>query len=179
MQRAQQRALQSLHGLIEAIDKQLQASVKADAALEQKRCLLQTIAGVGLLNSLALTQRLTRTPFQNSDALVAAYGMDPRPKDSGNKVGRRRLTKQGNGEDRRLIYLAAQSAAKTQTFQPIYRALRAKGFATTEAIVIIERQAPAHRFRRMAFKPTLRSRKNRPSGLCKTIGSTLAGYSRD
>lgn len=140
LRRAQQRALQSLHGLIAALDGQLQASLKADAALEQKRCLLQTIAGVGLLNSLALTQRLMRTPFHNSDALVAAYGMDPRPKDSGSKIGRRRLTKQGNAEDRRLIYLAAQSAAKTKTFQPIYRALRDKGFASTEAIVIIARK---------------------------------------
>ena len=66
--------------------------------------------------------------------------MDPRPKDSGNKVGKRRLTKQGNAEDRRLIYLAAQSAAKTKIFNPIYLALRAKGFATTEAIVIIARK---------------------------------------
>jgi len=37
-------------------------------------------------------------------------------------------------------YLAAQSAAKTKTFKPIYLALRAKGFATTEAIVIIARK---------------------------------------
>ena len=105
--RAHQKVLQSLQALIAEIDSQLKAKVKADAALEQKRAMLQTITGIGLLNSLALTQRLNRTPFTNSDAVVAAYGMDPRPKDYGNKVGQRRLTKQGNAEDRRLIYLAA------------------------------------------------------------------------
>jgi transposase len=140
LKRAHQKALQSLQALIAEIDAQLQSIVKADAALERKRAMLQTITGIGLLNSLALTHRLDRTPFSNSDAVVAAYGMDPRPKDSGNKVGQRRLTKQGNAEDRRLIYLAAQSAAKTKTFKPIYVALRAKGFATTEAIVIIARK---------------------------------------
>jgi len=138
--RAHQKALQSLQALIAEIDAQLTERVKADAALEQKRAMLQTITGIGLLNSLALTHRFNRTPFNNSDAVVAAYGLDPRPKDSGNKVGQRRLTKQGNAEDRRLIYLAAQSAAKTKTFKPTYIALREKGFATTEAIVIIARK---------------------------------------
>ena len=55
-------------------------------------------------------------------------------------MGKRYLTKQGNPEDRRLIYLAAQSAAKTKTFKPMYTALRAKGWASTQAIVIIARK---------------------------------------
>ncbi|MBS4096803.1 MAG: IS110 family transposase [Sulfuricella sp.] len=140
LKRAHQKAVQGLHALIAEIDTQLKACVKAEVELEHKRTLLQTITGIGLLNSLALTHRLDRTPFANSDAVVAAYGLDPRPRDSGNKVGQRRLTKQGNAEDRRLIYLAAQSAAKTKTFKPMYSALREKGFATTEAIVIIARK---------------------------------------
>lgn len=140
LKRAHQKALHSLQALIAEIDAQLHAAVRKDAALEQKCAMLRTITGIGLLNGLALTHRFDRTPFANSDAVVAAYGLDPRPKDSGNKVGRRRLTKQGNAEDRRLIYLAAQSAAKTKTFKPLYVALRAKGFATTEAIVIIARK---------------------------------------
>lgn len=140
LKRAHQKALRSLQALIAEIDSQLKAIMKADVALEQKRAMLQKITGIGLLNSLALAHRLNRTPFANSDAVVAAYGMDPRPKDSGNKIGQRHLTKQGNPEDRRLIYLAAQSAAKSRTFKPIYMALLAKGFATTEAIVIIARK---------------------------------------
>lgn len=140
LKRAHKNALRSLQALIAVIDAQLLAAMKKDAPLERKCAMLQTIAGIGPLNGLALTHRFDRTPFANSDAVVAAYGLDPRPKDSGNKVGRRRLTKQGNAEDRRLIYLAAQSAAKTKTFKPLYVALRAKGFATTEAIVIIARK---------------------------------------
>lgn len=140
LRHAQQRALHGLQALIAEIDAQLKALVKTDAVLEQKRAALQTIVGIGLLNSLALTHRFERTPFANSDAVVAAYGMDPRPKDSGKHVGKRCLTKQGNAEDRRLIYLAAQSASKTNVFKPLYLSLLAKGFATTEAIVIIARK---------------------------------------
>lgn len=138
--RTQKKALQGLQALIAELDSQLIAIVKTDAALEKKRATLQTITGIGPLNSVALTRRFDRTPFANSDAVVAAYGMDPRPGDSGKKVGKRCLTKMGNAEDRRLIYLAAQSAVKTKTFKPLYLALRAKGFATTEAIVIIARK---------------------------------------
>ena len=140
LNRARQRALQGLDALVTEIDAELKRVVATQATLEAKRAQLQTIVGIGFLNSIALTHRFDRTPFSNSDAVVAAYGLDPRPRDSGKHVGKRYLTKQGNPEDRRLIYLAAQSAAKTQTFKPIYTALLAKGFATTEAIVIIARK---------------------------------------
>ena len=72
MKRAHKKALQSLQTLIAEIDSQLKAIVKTNAALEKKRAILQTITGIGLLNSLALTHRLDRTPFANSDAVVAA-----------------------------------------------------------------------------------------------------------
>jgi len=140
LKRARQKVLHSLAGLIAEIDAELKRAVAAHTALETKRKQLQTITGIGFLNSMALTHRFDRTPFANSDAVVAAYGMDPRPKDSGKHVGKRRLTKQGNPEDRRLIYLAAQSASKTKLFKPLYKSLLAKGFATTEAILILARK---------------------------------------
>jgi transposase len=140
LRRAHHKVLESLRTLIAAIDAQLKDAVKAYAALERKRAALQTITGIGLLNSLALTHRFDRTPFANSNAIMAADGLDLRPKDSGKIVGKRRRTKRGNAEDRRLIYLAAQSAVKTKTFKPIYLVLRAKGFASNEAIVIIARK---------------------------------------
>lgn len=140
LKRAQRAGLKSLSTLLTAIDNELKRLIAAEAPLEIKRKLLQTITGIGAINSVALTHRFDRTIFANSDAVVAAYGLDPRPKDSGNQIGKRRLTKQGNSEDRRLIYLAAQSASKTKLFSPLYRSLLDKGFATTEAIVIIARK---------------------------------------
>jgi transposase len=140
LRQAYQAALSGVDKLLSEINNELQRTIAADRALESKRSQLQTITGIGFLNSAALTHRFDRTPFANSDAVVAAYGLDPRPKDSGNQVGKRRLTKQGNSEDRRLIYLAAQSASKTKLIRPLYEALLAKGFSTTEAILIIARK---------------------------------------
>lgn len=138
--RLQRAALSSLSKLVTQINNELKRLVAQNQELETKRKLLQGITGIGLLNSIALTHRFDRTPFANSDAVVAAYGLDPRPRDSGNHTGKRRLTKQGNPEDRRLIYLAAQSASKSKLFNPLYKRLLAKGFSTTEAIVIIARK---------------------------------------
>ncbi len=140
--RWQDDALQFLlhNKLLAEINNELKRAIAADAALESKRQQLQTVTGIGFINSVALAHHFDRTPFANSDAVVAAYGLDPRPKDSGKQVGKRRLTKQGNSEDRRLIYLAAQSASKTRLFTPRYQSLLAKGFSTTEAILIIARK---------------------------------------
>ncbi len=140
LKRAYRASFKSLGALIAEIEKALLRAVATDPRLETKRKQLQTITGIGPINSVAMTHRFDRTPFANSDAVVAAYGMDPRPKQSGTQIGKRRLTKQGNAEDRRLIYLAAQSACKTKLFAPLYRALRDKGFTSTEAIVIIARK---------------------------------------
>lgn len=140
LKRAHQAALKSLDKVVTEINNELKRVIAADETLERKRRQLQTITGIGFVNSAAMTHRFDRTPFANSDAVVASYGMDPRPKDSGDKTGKRRLTKEGNPEDRRLIYLAAQAASKTKVFNPIYKTLLAKGFSTTEAIVIIARK---------------------------------------
>ena len=140
LQQARQQTLEHLQALIDTIDSELKYVMAANAALEVRRQRLQTIVGIGFLNSIALAHRLDRTPFANSDALVAAYGLDPRPKESGHRIGKRKLTKEGNPEDRRLIFLAAQSAVKTKTFNPLYQTLLAKGFKTTQAIVIIARK---------------------------------------
>lgn len=140
LKRARNKAVQGLAALIAEIDTELKRLFASHAEIESRRKLLQGIVGIGYLNSVALTHRFDRTAFANSDAVVAAYGLDPRPKESGNYFGKRHLTKQGNPEDRRLIYLAAQSAAKSRLFNPLYRTLLTKGLATTQAIIIIARK---------------------------------------
>lgn len=75
----------------------------------------------------------------DADAIVAYSGLDPRPNDSGQHRGRRRITKRGPPEMRRLLFLAAQAAAKSKAARPVYEAIRAKGFSTTQALVILAR----------------------------------------
>jgi transposase len=101
---------------------------------------LQTIDGVGTLTSIRCATLFTRLPLRRSDSAVAFFGIDPRPHDSSHHHGRRRLSKRGPSEDRRLLFNAGMSAIKTPTWKPLYQHLRNKGFASTEAIIIIARR---------------------------------------
>lgn len=71
---------------------------------------------------------------------MAYSGLNPRPNDSGTKRGRRRLSKKGPALLRRQMYLAGFSAAHSKVVKPQYQALRAKGFSSTEASVILGRK---------------------------------------
>jgi len=80
---------------------------------------LKGVDGFGPVVSAALVNTLERVPLQNSDAFVAFTGLDPRPDDSGHHRGKRRLSKRGPSELRRLLFLAALSAAKTKAWHPL------------------------------------------------------------
>ena len=138
--------LKQLNALIEAIEQRMTEVVARSAERQALVEQLQTIDGVGPLNGIHMATLFTRVPLPRSDAAVAFYGMDPRPKDSGQLRGRRRLSKRGPAEGRRLLFNAAKSAINTPTWKPYYQSLRQKGFSGTEAILII-----ARRILRIAF----------------------------
>ena len=92
-------------------------------------------AGVALVGA-----QLSCFEFANADALVAYSGLDPRPNDSGTRGGHRRLSKKGPALLRRQVFLVGFAASHSKALSPLYRAIRAKGFATTEALVILGRK---------------------------------------
>lgn len=132
--------LLKLDSLIARIDAAMSAIAAASPQYGEAQQRLQTIVGVGPVVSMALTNTLERVPFRNADAFVAFTGFDPRANDSGHKAGRRRLSKRGPSELRRLLFNAAMSAAKTKVWKPIYEHYRAQGWSTTAALVILARK---------------------------------------
>ncbi len=101
---------------------------------------LQSTPGIGPQGAALLTCLFHRVPFESVDALVAFSGLDPRPKDSGQKHGRRRLSKRGPALLRRQLFMMAFSASRTPVFKPYYQALRTRGLSTTESFVILGRK---------------------------------------
>lgn len=138
--------LKQLAALIDKLEQQMTEVAGRSKERQVLMERLQTIDGVGPLNSIHMATLFTRVPLPRSDAAVAFYGMDPRPKDSGQMRGRRRLSKRGPAEGRRLLFNAAKSAVNTPTWKPYYQHLCSKGFSPTEAILII-----ARRILRIAF----------------------------
>lgn len=129
--------LEQLIGRIEALMRHaLQQIPEARRAAQQ----IATIPGFGALGSTCLGHTFARVPYANSDAVIANIGFDPRPDESGKRHGRRRLSKRGPGETRRILFNCAMSAAKTKLWRPYYQAQRAKGLSSTAAIVVLARK---------------------------------------
>lgn len=125
--------------VLQATDTKVQQLIASDVPLASGCQRLRTITGIGPQGA-ALATLLSRFEFANADALVAYSGLDPRPNDSGTKRGQRRLSKKGPPLLRRQMYLAGFAASRSRALKPLYRALRARGFATTEAFVILGRK---------------------------------------
>jgi transposase len=131
---------QSFERVLAAIDSKVDRLIAADAALATGRKRIASVTGFGAQGSALLAVLFARIPFANTDAVVAYSGMDPRPNDSGNKRGTRKLSKRGPAHLRRQLYLSGFAASHSKALKPLYQDLRAKGFATTEAFVILGRK---------------------------------------
>lgn len=138
------QAQRALHGqfdsFLSAIDTRMQEVLRSDAKLAQDCRRLSTVTGIGVQGSTMLTVLFNRLHFVNADAVVAYAGLDPRPCDSGVKRGRRRLTKRGPATLRRQVWLMGFSASHSKAFKPLYAALRERGLASTEAMLILGRK---------------------------------------
>lgn len=126
--------------LIDAVDGQI-AQAAADLNLDSQSFEhITSVPGIGLLSGSVLLSLFQRLADRSADAVIAFMGFDPRPMDSGQKVGQRRLSKRGPAEWRRLLFNAAMSASRTKVWKPYYEHERAKGLSRTAALVALARK---------------------------------------
>lgn len=131
--------LKNLNDAMKAIDKRLLMCVqKSQYYNDYLRCL--AIPGVGPLNAIALVAQYHRGYFTKSDSFIAFMGLDVRVRESGYFKGRRKLTKRGNPEMRRLLFNAARSGSRTKQWNTYYLSLRERGHSTTAAAVALSRK---------------------------------------
>lgn len=106
----------------------------------------RSVPGIGPISALALVTCFHRGTFQRVDQFIAYMGLDVRVRDSGRLRGKRKLTKRGEPEMRRLLYMAAWTFAKHPKFRPLYEQMRGRGLSSTAANV-----AMARKLARIAF----------------------------
>ena len=111
------QVITSINQSVAKLEKQI---VEVAKARPEYRLLTQ-IPGFGPLVSAYMLAPLGRGDFRSSDAFVAFIGLDLRVRESGKLRGRRKLSKRGDPEARRLLYLA-------------------RGYSKTEAAVFIARK---------------------------------------
>ena len=105
---------------------------------DYQRCL--SVPGVGPANAAALVAAYHRGAFAGSDAFVAYMGLDVRIRESGKFKGKRKLTKQGEPELRRLLFCAAHPARTHQRFADYYQKQLDKGLSKIAARVALARK---------------------------------------
>jgi transposase len=126
--------------LLDAVDSKI-AQAAADVNLDSEGFeRITSVPGIGLLSGSVLLGLFQRLAQRGSDAVIAFLGLDPRPMDSGQKVGRRRLSKRGPAESRRLLFNAAMSASRTKAWKPQYEHERAKGLSRIAALNVLARK---------------------------------------
>lgn len=139
LQREFKHLLLAIAKLDQMIQKKLLGLLEETGLLEQvSRC--QAIEGIGFLSATALATAFSRGVFKNSDAFVAYLGLDLKISDSGQKTGRRRLTKRGDSEIRRLLHNVSMAASRSDTWKAFYQSYIARGLKPKQALVILARK---------------------------------------
>jgi len=99
-----------------------------------------SIPGIGPGNAGALVAAYHRGAFSSSDAFVSYLGLDVRIRESGYYKGRRKLTKRGEPELRRLLFCASHGARTYHRFAEYYQRQLDKGLSEIAARAVLARK---------------------------------------
>lgn len=135
-------ALATLQAERDELDRQLRQRCPREMAEIITR--FRAVPGIGAVTATAVAACLQSKPFRHADQFVAFVGLDVQVRDSGQRRGQRTLTKQGDAELRRLLYLCAMANRRSRDpdnpFAQQYARERAKGLSTTGALCAVARK---------------------------------------
>jgi transposase len=142
-----EQMIQALENALQEIEQAIAQHLQNHAYLHEHRQRLLTIPGIGPKNVLPLLVLLLRwhtlTDGQGSDkGLTALVGLDPKPWTSGTSVFHSpTISKMGDGEIRRLLYMGALGALRGQNpLHDFYDRLVGRGKAKKLALVAASRK---------------------------------------
>lgn len=131
-----QAHLRSLKSQLATLDRNIQAQVEAQSALQP----LRSLKGVGPVTQATLAAELPELGRVDGKAIAKLVGVAPMARDSGQWRGRRSIWG-GRAELRQALFMAALSAARHEpSLREFYRRLRAKGKAAKVALVAVMRK---------------------------------------
>ena len=105
---------------------------------DYQHCL--SIPGIGSGNASALVVAYHRGSFAGSNAFISYLGLDVRIRESGYFKGKRKLTKRGEPELRRLLFCASHAARHYHRFGEYYQRQLDKGLCKIAARVVLSRK---------------------------------------
>lgn len=116
------KTLQLYDAQLKGIQEEIKEVIAADALLQGKINNITTIKGVGILTAATIVAETNGFAlFTNQKQLVSYAGYDVVENQSGNRVGRTKISKQGNSHIRRILHMPALHAVRRNV--PVCRAL--------------------------------------------------------
>ena len=138
--RESKRMLDTVKRFIDLLERRA-IEVARSLGWQEELARAQSVPGIGPLSALAMVLTFHHAPFSKADAFIAFLGLDVRVRDSGTMRGKRRLTKQGEPESRRLLFLAGRNARiHTDRFKSYFENMISRGFHNVAADVAISRK---------------------------------------
>jgi transposase len=108
----------------EALEAALATHVQADAVLQQRYSLLETIPGIGKVTSYCLLAEVPFEVFSHVNELVAFAGLNPSVHTSGAFHGKTKISKVGSARLRKALYFPAIAASQHNPLvQPLVQRL--------------------------------------------------------
>lgn len=126
-----------------AMEKAITDLVEADPVLKPKLEALTKIKGLGLLSVAVLVAETNGFEgFTNQRHLVSYAGYDVVENQSGNRSGKRRISKKGNSRLRRILHLPALNAVRfgEPTCQDLYQRVFERSGVKMKAYVAVQKR---------------------------------------
>ncbi len=125
--------------LIKRIDARISKLIEALGwSTDYQRC--RSIPGIGPVNAAALVAAFHRAAFSSADAFIAYLGLDVRARESGAYKGKRKLTKHGEPELRRLLWCATKAACSYAPYESYRQRKLDQGMSKIAARVALARK---------------------------------------
>ena len=125
------------------LEKEVEQLILSDDLLKEKYLLFGPLKGVGLMSfAVVVSETNGFTLFKNQRQLVCYSGYDVLENQSGQRVGKTRISKKGNTHIRRILHLAAWSAVKNKTkpFVDLYDRVYKRTGIKMKAYVAVQRK---------------------------------------
>ncbi len=140
VRRQHAKLMTHLESQIRAVEKQIEALLAQDGALQQRVHCLDEIQGVGQRTAWMVLAHMPELGRLNRQEVAALAGLAPWTRESGAMKGRRCIGG-GRPEVRLALYMAALSATRSNpVLRTLYKHLRAKGKLPKVALTAVMRR---------------------------------------
>jgi transposase len=140
------QTISNLQEFLKQVERAITEAIKKNPLLKQKVDLLCSVKGVGILTATTIIAETNCFAlFENYKQLVSYAGYDVVENQSGDRVGKTKISKKGNSHIRRILHMAALNAVtfKVKPFADLYQrvyqrtGIKMKGYVAVQRKLLI------------------------------------------